>query len=104
MTVAQYALARRVDEGLDEGAVRQAEQAPGRLGGQPRVQRMLVGVSRHLRCQAVAQPGPVGGVGQPVAGDGRARRGDSHGLQVGPAHEPSPAQFRRTVRPPGHGP
>ncbi|WP_432119547.1 hypothetical protein [Streptomyces sp. bgisy032] len=46
--VASAHLGRRRGEGVDQGAVRQAEQPPGRLGGQAGLHRVPRRVAFHL--------------------------------------------------------
>ncbi|WP_240661369.1 MULTISPECIES: hypothetical protein [unclassified Streptomyces] len=99
---AQRHRARGAGEGVDQGPVRQAEQSPGRLGGQAGVERVVRRVAPGLGAEAVPQRRPVPGIGEPVTGDGRRGGCGAHGLQFGPADDAAPAQLVGAVRTAGH--
>ncbi|MFI6567495.1 hypothetical protein [Streptomyces sp. NPDC050534] len=90
-------------ERVDQGPVGQVQEAAGGLHRQAGVQGVLLGVPLHLVDQALAQPRPVGGVGQPVPGDGRGRCGNAHREQLRAPDQPAPPELRRPVRGAGHG-
>ncbi|MFF3467334.1 hypothetical protein ACWCQN_28850 [Streptomyces sp. NPDC001984] len=98
----QCAVSGRLGERVDEGPVGQAEQAPGRLGRQARLQGVLLRVPLDLVGQALAQPRPVGLVGEPVSRDGGGGWRHPHRQQLRVADELASPQLRRAVRTAGH--